>query len=100
MQGRITFHCLRRAIEATLVCPSSRDAIEHIARLVPSGTGPKADLLDCVLFVNEQLWRFRSPYDAKRFAELLESYFRNFNPHYRIRTLEQPAEAAAGVRFL
>ena len=100
MQTRITFHLLRKAIEASLVCPNTRDALEHIARLVPIRSGPQVELLEAVLFVDQSIWRFRTCTDARRFAEMLEAYFRNFDSEYRIRALEQSAETTAHVRFL
>ena len=98
MQTRLTFQCLRRAIESTLICPATRDALEQIAKFVPSGKGPQAEIVGGVLFIDSTIWRFRTPADTRRFAELLETYFRNFDPNYRINALEQAVEATASVR--
>jgi hypothetical protein len=97
MQTRSSFQCLRKALEASLIYPPTRDAIEQVAKLVPSGTGPRADLLDCVLLVDNTVWRFRTSADARRFGEIMETYFRNFDPDYRITALEQPALAPAAM---
>lgn len=100
MQTRLTFHCLKRTIESSLLCPPARDAYEQLAKLVPTQTGPRVDVLDSVLFVDDTIWRFRTPADARRFADLLETYFRNFDPEYRIRALEQSVEAAVSIGFI
>ena len=100
MQTRLTFQCLRRAIESNLVCPSTRDALELLAQFVPTATGPHVDPLGPVLVVDNHVWRFRSRADAERFAELLESYFRNFDPAYRIRAFVQSPEAESAVGML
>jgi hypothetical protein len=88
MQTRITFRSLRRGIETGLICPPARDAIECLARFVPTGTGPMAEYLGTILFVDDAIWRFRSAPETRRFAEQMESYFRNFDSEYGIRSLD------------
>lgn len=101
MQTRPNFHALRRTLESSLLSPCCSDAVERLAGFVPRRTGPAAEVLGCVLFVESSIWRFRSPSETKRFAEQLETYFRNFDPDYRITSLESSptSEAEARVSF-
>lgn len=98
MQTRPNFHALRRTLESSLLSPSSRDAVERLAGFVPRRTGPTAEVLGCVLFVDSSIWRFRSPSETKKFAEQLETYFRNFDQTYRITSLEESAASDSEAR--
>jgi len=98
MQTRLNFHALRKAVESCLVCPSSRDAIEHLASFVPKQQGPVVEHLECILFVDKTVWRFRNCSDAQKISDLIETYFRNFDPDYRINNLERLEEAPVAVR--
>ncbi len=98
MQTRPNFHALRRTLESSLLSPCFSDAVERLAGFVPRRTGPTAEILGCVLFVESSIWRFRSPADTKRFAEQMESYFRNFDSDYRITSLENTADSDSEAR--
>jgi hypothetical protein len=100
MQTRVTFRNLRRSIEAGLICPPARDAIECIARFVPSATGPVAELMGSILFVDDVVWRFRSAPEARRYAEQMEAFFRNFDAKYGIRNLDGSELAHVSVQIL
>lgn len=98
MQTRLTFHALRKAIESCLVCPCPRDAVEQLAVFVPKQEGPSIEHLECVLFVEKSVWRFKTCSDARKIAEMIECYFRNFDTKYRINGLEQAEDITTAVR--
>jgi hypothetical protein len=88
MRGKLYFEDVKSALCQCLICPSPLEAEALLARLLPTGSGPFAELSANVLLVEGAVWRFKRPCDALRVAELMESYFRIFDPEYRIRDRE------------
>jgi len=94
MQLRFPFRTLRRTIESELIAPTPRDAVQRLAVFVPKATGPSTELFGSVLFVEDAIWRFKTEAGARRFAVQMETYFRNFDSTYRIKSLGSEADVA------